>query len=73
MSMRYGRTLLVSTDLAEARGLYEERLARWEHDATQLERQKSLHDSNELAEKDSYDTVNDDARAAPDSRSPTAA
>jgi cobalt-zinc-cadmium efflux system membrane fusion protein len=54
---------LFSTELAEAKGLYETRLAQWEHDSAQLRREKPLYESNALSEKDYLDTVNDERKS----------
>lgn len=54
---------LFSTDLAEAKGLYEERYAQWEHDRAQYERVKPLYDQRAISEKDYYDALNDERKS----------
>jgi len=54
---------LYSAQLAEAKSLYEERLAQWEHDSRQLERHKELVQQKVIANKQYLDTVNEEQKS----------
>lgn len=54
---------LFSTDLAEAKALYEERTAQWQHDRAQLDRYEPLFQQKAVAAKEYYDAVNDEKKS----------
>jgi RNA polymerase sigma factor (sigma-70 family) len=54
-----------SADLAEAKGVYEEKKSQWEHDKTQLDRSDRLYHAvpPALSETDYLDDVNDEKKS----------
>ena len=54
---------LYSAELAEAKSVYEEKFAQWDHDNKQLQRQKSLLEQKAISEQAYFDTVNDELKS----------
>ncbi len=54
---------LESTDLAEAKAVFEETSAQLEHDKRQLERLTGLYKKKAIAEKDYHDAVNEEMQS----------
>src|SRR5262249_6322396 len=54
---------LFSTDLAEVKSQYEERLAQWEHDNKQLARIKPLYEQKAVSEKEYVDAITDEQKS----------
>ena len=54
---------LYSAQLAEAKSVYEEKFAQWDHDRRQLERHKELVQQKVIANKQYLDTVNEEQKS----------
>jgi cobalt-zinc-cadmium efflux system membrane fusion protein len=54
---------LFSTELAEAKGLFEERQAQWRHDKAQLDRVAPLFRQNAVSEREYFDVQNDEQKS----------
>jgi cobalt-zinc-cadmium efflux system membrane fusion protein len=54
---------LFSTDLAEAKSLFEERQAQWRHDKAQLDRIRPLFEQKAISEREFFDAQNDEQKS----------
>ncbi len=74
--VKYGQTVkegdplvdLFSADLAEAKGIYETKMAQWEHDKAELDRSTKLLKQNAISEKDHLSNVNDEKKSGTESK-----